>query len=277
MQYKIVADSSANLLSEADLASVPLKIVTDQAEYVDDANLDIAAMLSDLAAYKGRSGTSCPNVADWLEAFGDAEHVFVSTITSGLSGSFNAALQAKQEYEEAHPQRHVCCLDSLSTGPEMVLTVEKLRHLIAQQLPFDQVEAEIRAYMGTTHLIFMLESLDNLSKNGRVSPLVAKAAGLLGIRVVGKASDVGTLQPTSKPRGEKKALETMLRDMLELGYSGGKVRIAHCFNDSAADALRKAIIAQFPAADVTVIPCRGLCSFYAEQGGLLVGFEGSQK
>ena len=274
MNYKIVLDSSANLRPAAPhLASVPLKIVTDNKEYTDDATLDAASMLLELESYKGRSGTSCPNVADWLQAFGDAQYVFTIAITSNLSGSHNAALQAKLAYEEEYPDRRVCCLDSLSTGGEMVLIQEKLEQLIAQGLDFDGVEAAIREYMHHTHLSFMLERMDNLAKNGRVSPIVAKACGILNIRVVGCASDVGTLQPDHKCRGTKKALETIVKDMLEKGYRGGKVIIDHVYNPDAAQALKEKILAQVPEADIRIGLCGGLCCFYAEQGGLMLGYE----
>jgi DegV family protein with EDD domain len=274
MNYKIICDSSSNLRpAQAHLATVPLKIVTDKKEYTDDETLDVASMLLELESYKGRSGTSCPNVADWLEAFGEAQWVFAVAITSNLSGSYNAAVQAKQAYEEEHPDRRVCCLDTLSTGGEMVLIQEKLEQLIAQGLSFDEVEAAIREYMHHTHLSFMLERMDNLAKNGRVSPIVAKACGILNIRIVGCASDVGTLQPDHKCRGTKKALETIVKDMVEKGYHGGKVIIDHVYNPDAAAALKEKILAQFPDADVRIGLCGGLCCFYAEQGGLLVGYE----
>ncbi len=274
MNYKIICDSSSNLRpAAAHLATVPLKIVTDKKEYTDDETLDVASMLLELESYKGRSGTSCPNVADWLEAFGEAQWVFAVAITSNLSGSYNAAVQAKQAYEEEHPDRRVCCLDTLSTGGEMVLIQEKLEQLIAQGLSFDEVEAAIREYMHHTHLGFMLERMDNLAKNGRVSPIVAKACGILNIRIVGCASDVGTLQPDHKCRGTKKALETIVKDMVEKGYQGGKVILDHVYNPDAAQALKEKILAQFPDADVRIGLCGGLCCFYAEQGGLLVGYE----
>ena len=275
MNYKIICDSSSNLRpAAAHLATVPLKIVTDKKEYTDDETLDVASMLLELESYKGRSGTSCPNVADWLEAFGEAQWVFAVAITSNLSGSYNAAVQAKQAYEEEHPDRRVCCLDTLSTGGEMVLIQEKLEQLIAQGLSFDEVEAAIREYMHHTHLSFMLERMDNLAKNGRVSPIVAKACGILNIRIVGCASDVGTLQPDHKCCGTKKALETIVKDMVEKGYRGGKVILDHVYNPDAAQALKEKILAQFPDADVRIGLCGGLCCFYAEQGGLLVGYEG---
>lgn len=276
MNVKIVADSSANLpkLSGISYASVPLKIVTDQKEYVDDETLDAAQMVAELEAYKGRSGTSCPSVGEWLEAFGDADYVFTVAITSNLSGCHNSAVQAKQVYEEQHPGRRVCCLDTLSTGPEMVLIAEKLRELVDAGLDFDAIEAQIREYMKKTHLLFSLESLENLAKNGRVNKVVAKAAGILGIRVVGKASDVGTLQQMHKCRGEKKALSTILEEMEKHGFTGGKVRIAHGLNENGAKALLELIKASYPNIEATIVPFTGLCSFYAERGGIMVGFEG---
>ena len=276
MNVKIVADSSANLpvLTGVSYASVPLKIVTDEKEYVDDTSLNTEQMVCELEAYKGRSGTACPSVGDWLEAFGDAEYVFTVAITSNLSGCYNAALQAKDVYEEMHPDRHVCCLDSLSTGPEMVLIAEKLRELIDAGLSFEAIEAEVREYMKKTHLLFSLESLENLAKNGRVSKVVAKAAGILGIRVVGKASDVGTLQQMHKCRGEKKALATILEEMEKHGFAGGKIRIAHGLNEAGAEALLEVIRSKYPNIEATIVPFSGLCCFYAERGGIMVGFEG---
>ena len=275
MNYKIVADSSANLLAFGGIpfASVPLKIVTSAKEYTDDASLDTGAMLSDLAAYKGKSGTSCPNVAEWVEAFGDAERVFAVAITSNLSGCDNACVQAKAVYEEAHPDRKVCCLDSLSVGPEMALIVEKLKELIDAGMEYEQIESEIREYMKRTHLLFMLESVDNLAKNGRVSPLIAKAVGFLGIRIVGKASDVGTLELTDKCRGDKRALAQLFKTMKDMGFAGGYVRIHHCANEAGAKMLGGHILGEFPAAKVVIDKLGGLCSYYAEHGGMIVGFE----
>ena len=272
---KIVTDSSADVMSLADVAfeSAPLKIITADREYVDDNNLDVEGMVNDLAAYRGKSSTSCPNPEDWLRAFGDAEHVFCVTITGTLSGSYNAAMVAKKTYEEAHPDRHVFVLNSLSTGPEMALAIEKMRELILAGKEFDEICESINKYSEKTGLLFMLESMRNLANNGRVSPIVAKMAGLLGIRVVAKASDKGDIEPLNKCRGEKKALETLVEHLKNLGLKEGRVRIAHCFNEPAAVALRELIQKNCARVQVELTRCRGLCSFYAERGGMLVGFE----
>ena len=276
MKYKIVADTTANLFTLQDIpfAYAPLKIITSEKEYTDTPDLDVGGMVDDLLTVKGKTGTSCPNVHEWLEAFGDAENVFAITITSNLSGSYASAMQAKEDYISAHPDRKVCIVDSLSAGPEMAMLVEKLREDILAGLTFEEIEKNIFEYHKKTHLSFSLQSLVNLARNGRVSPAVAKVAGVLGIRVIGKASDVGTLEPLHKCRGEKRALETIFSDMKAMGFTGGKVRMSHCFNPESAQQLKDMILAEYPDTDLEIVACTALCSYYAEKGGLLVGFEG---
>lgn len=274
-KIKIVADSSADVLAleKLDFAAAPLKIITNEREFIDDSTLDVESMVNWFDSYKGKSKTSCPNPADWLEAFGDAEEVFCITITSGLSGSYNAACIAKQMYEEADAGKRVCVIDSLSAGPELMLLIEKLEEYIEMGLPYEEICVKIEAYKQKTGLVFMLESLKNFAANGRVSPAVAKIAGVLGIRIVGRASDQGTLEPISKCRGEEKALAAILHSLKESGLFRGKVRIAHCRNETAARKLTQMIREAIPQADVKLHICRGLCSYYAEKGGMLVGFE----
>ena len=272
---KIVADSSANLMELKTVAfdAAPLKIIAAEREFIDDRELDLNEMIQFFNSYKGRSRTSCPNPEDWLTAFGDAEDVYCVTITSGLSGSYNAACIAKRMYEAEHPGRRVFVIDSLSAGPELTLLAEKLEELIAAGKSFEEICAYIPEYQKKTGLLFMLESLNNFAANGRVSPAVAKIAGVLGIRIVGKASDVGTLEPTDKCRGEAKSLNAILKHLKESGLKTGSVQLAHCLNESAANTLKSMIEAELPGVTVKIGKNLGLCSYYAEKGGLLVGFE----
>ena len=272
---KIVADSSANLMELKTVAfdAAPMKVITAEREFVDDRNLDLDEMIAFFKSYKGRSQSSCPNPEDWLTTFGDAEDVFCVAITSGLSGSYNTACIAKQMYEAEHPGRRVFVIDSLSAGPELTLLVEKLEELIAAGHSFEEICAYMPEYQKKTGLLFMLESLNNFAANGRVSPAVAKIAGVLGIRIVGKASDAGTLEPTDKCRGEEKSLKTILKHLKESGLKTGKVISAHCLNESAANTLKNLIETDLPNVTVKIGKNLGLCSFYAEKGGLLVGFE----
>lgn len=275
MKFRIVADSSADLLTAEDrsVVSVPMKIVTDGKEYVDDEKLDVKMMTDELASYRGKSGSACPGVGDWMDAFDGADRVFCITITSNLSGSYNSAMVAKETYESENPGKKVCVIDSLSTGPEMKIIKEKIEELLAEGKSYEEICDAIAEYQKSTYLVFMLKSLTNLANNGRVSPAVAKIAGVLGIHVMGIASAVGTLEQKAKCRGEKKAIIAIWKQMKELGYKGGKVIIDHCFNEEAAKQLAEMIKSEFTDAVIKISTTRGLCSFYAEQGGMLVGIE----
>ena len=275
MKFRIVVDSSADLITTNDrsLVSVPLTIITDNKEYVDDEKLDIKRMTEDLATYHGKSGSACPGVGDWMDAFGDADRIFCITMTSNMSGTYNSAMVAKETFESENPDKKVCVIDSLSTGPEMKLIKEKIEELLENGKSYEEICKEVAAYQKTTHLAFMLKSLTNLANNGRVSPAVAKIAGVLGIHLVAIASEVGTIEQKAKSRGEKKAILALWSQMKELGYKGGKVIIDHCFNEEAAKQLAEMIKHEFTNAVIKISTTRGLCSFYAEQGGMIVGME----
>ena len=271
-----MADSSANLFSldDMDFRAVPLRIQAGEREYADTEGLDVPGMLKELKAHKGKSGTACPGVEDWISAFGDADVVYGVAITSSLSGCWNAASIAAREYMKERPGAKVFILDSLSTGPEMELILEKYAELIRQGRNFEEICGAICSYAKNTRLLFSLESLANFARNGRVNPAVAAAVGLLGIRIVGRASDEGTLEPMHKCRGEQKALAKLFSEMKKNGFRGGKVRLSHSYHAAAAEKLAEMIRAEFPECDLRIRINRGLCCYYAEEGGLLVGFEG---
>lgn len=272
---KIVSDSASNItmLEGIDFESVSIRVLTDLKEYVDDTEAGVAQMVEELSVYKGKSRTSCPAPGDYIEAFGGEDEVFVTTITSGLSGSYNSAMVAKQQYEDENPGKKVFVIDSLSAGPEIGLIIYKLRELILAGKDFATISEEIMEYKKKTMLSFSLENIANLANNGRVSPTIAKIVGFVGIRLVGRASIEGTLEQTDKSRGEKRALTTILSNMKKFGYNGGKVIIDHCQNLNAAKELKALLHGEFPGADILIGTNKALCSFYAEKGGVLVGYE----
>ena len=273
---KLVADSSCDIYEFPGIPfhAAPLTISTDDGRsFVDDAELDISGLLTHLREHKGRSYTACPSVAAWLDAFEGADTVYVVTITGALSGSFNSARTAADLYQQSHEEASVHVFDSLSTGPEVLLILEKLRELVSQGMEFDDVVDAVTEYQKHTRLFFSLQSLHNLAQNGRVSKVAAAAVGVMNLRIVGTASPEGTLAPISKPRGDKRAASALLEKLEEAGYKGGKVRITHVQNLEAAENFAGLLRAAFPGADIAISPAGGLCSYYAEKGGILVGVE----
>lgn len=275
MKRIIVADSSSNVrsLPDVDFASAPLTIHVEDKEFVDDETLDKQAMLDALEKTKKASSSSCPNIQDWLSAFGDADEVFAVALTSGISGGYNAAVNAAEQYAQQKPSAKVQVFDSKTTGPELELIVEKIAQLIKEDVSFEAIVSAIQDYMQQTHLMFALKKLDNFAKNGRVSPLVAHLAGMLNIRIVGQASSEGELQMLQKVRGEKGSLNQLFSNMREAGFNGRRAILRHTQNLAAAQRMEQLIKQHFPECNVSIGENGGLCSYYAEPGGLLVGFE----
>lgn len=274
---RFIADSSSDIfhMEGVDFISVPLTISTDLKDYIDDKNLDVQGMTRDLSEYKGKSCTACPSIERWLDAFEGADVIYVGTLTSTLSGTYNSALVAKEMYEQVHPNVKIHVFDTLSAGPELLLLMEKLVELDKEGKSFEEVVTFGETYLKQTRLFFALKSLHNLVQNGRVSKVVATAAGALGISVLGTASVEGTLEPFAKCRGEKKVIATFLEEIQRIGFRKGKVRINHVENHSLAEKLKVMIEEKYPGSDVCMYEARGLCSYYAERGGILVGVEGN--
>lgn len=273
-KIKIVADSASDVISldGVDFASAPLKIIAGEHEYVDNAELDVDELARSMSQHHGKSSTSCPNIEDWLCAFGDADEIYCVTITGELSGSYQTATMARDIYLEENQDRRVHIINSLSTGPQMGLIIDKLRELILAGEDFEQICKKIDEYRGKTGLLFMLESMKNLANNGRVSHIVASMAGILGIRVIGKASDEGRLEILDKARGENKAIDVIASRLKELCSECGKIKIGYCGSERLGEALKSRIQSVLEKAKIELYRCRGLCTYYTE-GGLIVGFE----
>ena len=279
MTWKIVADSGCdyrqleNLAFDTEFVSVPLKIQVADQVFVDDANLDIDKMMETMYATSEASKSACPSPDDYLRAFEGAKHIFIVTITGTLSGSHNSAQLAKNIFLEEHPDAQIHVIDSLSAGGEVDLIVEKINDLIHQGLSFEEVVEVITTYQEKTKLLFVLAKVDNLVKNGRLSKLIGTVVGLLNIRMVGEASETGTLELLQKARGAKKSLQAAYEELIKAGYAGGRILMAHRSNEKFCQQLSELLREKYPQANIKIIPTSGLCSFYAEEGGLLMGYE----
>lgn len=279
MTWKIVSDSGCDYRELEDIAletsfeSVPLTIQVGEEVFIDNVALNIDTMMDKMYATSTASKSACPSPDDYLQAFSGADNIFVVTITGTLSGSHNSAQVAKKLYLEENPNVNIHVIDSLSAGGEVDLIVKKINWLIGQGLTFDEVVQAITTYQKKTKLLFVLAKVDNLVKNGRLNKLIGTVVGLLNIRMVGEAGPQGTLELLQKARGHKKSLSASLEELIKAGYAGGKIIIAHRNNEKFCQQFSDMIKEKFPAAQIETVPTSGLCSFYAEEGGLLMGYE----
>ena len=279
MTWKIVADSGCDYRTIENLAvdtlfeSVPLTIQVGDEIFIDNAQLNIDDMMEKMYATSSASKSACPSPDDYMKAFDGASNIFVVTITGTLSGSHNSAQVAKKLYIEEHPNVNIHIIDTLSAGGENDLIIKNLNLLIGQGLSYEEVVTEITAYQAKTKLLFVLAKVDNLVKNGRLSKLLGAVVGLLNIRMVGEASQDGKLELLQKARGAKKSLIAAFDELIKAGYAGGQIIIAHRNNLKFCQQFSEMVREKFPQAVIEVIPTSGLCSFYAEENGLLIGYE----
>lgn len=275
MKRIVVADSSSNMFSfeGIDYAYTPMKITIDGATYQDKDGINLQELVNGMERCQ-TSSTSCPNTGEWLEAFEGNDEIFAVTISNRLSGSYNAAMVAKKEYESEHPGSKVEIVDSLMTGPGMRMIIEKITELADKGLDFNGILESLNEYRKKVHLCFSLASISNLAKNGRVSSITAKIFGVLGLRMLGRASDEGTIEPVNKVRGEKAGLRSVINEIVEKGYQGGKFYISHTLDFDLANRLKDEVLKLFPKAMIFIEENTGLCSYYAERHGLIIGYEG---
>lgn len=280
MKFAIIADSGCDLIIHPEITNddtymerIPLKLRIGDKEFVDDNNLDIPAFIREMKSSPKPTGSAAPSPQEWYDAYKHADYVFAITITSALSGSYSSAIAAKDMLEERHPEKKVHIIDSKSAGPGLTILIRKLQELIKSGLSFEEIISEITNYQQHTHLLFILESMDNLVKNGRVSPIVGKLAGMLGIKILGTATNKGELDVLHKCRGKDVIYKKTISEMLKNHFEGGKVVISNCFNPEKTEYIITMLKERFPNVCVEVMPTSGLCSYYAEENGILLSYE----
>lgn len=278
-QWKIVADSLCdirtvdNLEDHVDFESVPLIINVDDETFIDDENIDLPALRQALKNAKTASSSACPGPSHYAEAYKGAENVLVFCVSKNLSGSYNSAMLGKEIAIEENPNVNIHVINTATAGAEINIAVQRAIDLANKGLGFDDVTKEIDTYNNQTSILFVLESIKNLVNAGRVSKLLGHMVGLLNIFLIGKRTPEGTIELANRARGSKRALKTLLEELKEHNFNGQRIEITHANNLSYADKIKQSILDHFPTADITVAEMGGLCEYYAEEKGIIVGFE----
>ena len=279
MSWAILADSSCNLREyrpkavDAVYRVAPLKINIAGREYVDDASLDVAELNRLILEEDTSSSSSCPSVGEWAELFRSADNIIAITISARLSGSYEAACMARDMVLE-EGARNIHIVNSRAAGGKLELLVAQLDGFLAEHpaASFDEAAAFVDRLEGASTVLFSLSSYDNLTKSGRMPKLAGHLASKLNIRILGIASDEGTIKIVGPTRGSRKTLDKIVHTMRDQGFDGGMVYLDHVENGPGAQALADRIRQEWPDAEVLILPCGGLCSYYAENKGLIIGF-----
>lgn len=277
MSYKIVVDSCCELPEELKKDSrfeiVPLTlIVGDDYEKPDDENFNQREFLDAVAACPKCPKSACPSPERYMEAYKtEAEHVYAVTLSSQLSGSYNSAVLGKNLYHDAYGEKDIYVVDSRSASCGETQLAYKIVELEETGLPFQEITEKIEQYVKEMHTYFVLETLETLRKNGRLSRVKALVASTLNIKPL-MAGDNGSIVQLGQGIGMKKALaklvETAVSDVRNAETR--RLMITHCNNPSAAESVRKSIEEKIQVKEVVIMDTAGVSSMYANEGGVIV-------
>ena len=270
-------DTGAGLFEGTKLDVAPLVITIDGVSYVDDGSVDIPSYLDAMRHSPNPARSACPSPQLYAEKIAaDADDCFVVTLSSKLSGSYNAAMVGKQLAAETAPQRvHIFDSESASAGETYLALM--LRDLIAAGKSFEEIVDAVEEKIRSLHTLFVLDSLDNLVKNGRVSRAIGLIAGVLSIRLVMSDDGTGGIKQLSKARGIRGALSQMV-DVVKKhtdGLAAGSQRLvlSYCNCLDRAKDVQRMIRERCPAiGEIVLTPTSALSSMYAYDGGIVIAY-----
>ena len=277
MRYKIIVDSCCELPEELKKDSrfeiVPLTLIVGEAyEKPDDENFNQREFLDVVAACPQCPKSACPSPERYMEAYRtEAEHVYAVTLSSQLSGSYNSAVLGKNLYHDAYGEKDIYVVDSRSASCGETQLAYKIMEYEEEGLSFQEITEKIEQYVKKMHTYFVLENLETLRKNGRLSRVKALVASTLNIKPL-MAGDNGSIVQLGQGIGMKKALaklvETAVNDVKNAETR--RLMIAHCNNPSAAECVRKSIEEKIQVKEVVILDTAGVSSMYVEHGILQV-------
>ena len=278
MSFHIVCDSWTDL-TEEDLKKgcytlVPLTLLVDGEEIIDDETFDQADFLAKVAASKEAVKSACPAPESYMEAYSKADDIYVVTLSAELSGSYNSAVLGKNLYEEENGTKNIHVVNSRGAATTQVLIARKLNEYASQGMPFEEVVDKIEEYTTSLRTYFVLETLEVLRKNGRLSRLSATIAGALNIKPVMIGTRDGVIQKAAQARGMKKALAKMVEHMGSEGrdLTRRQFVISHCNCYERAVYVKELIKKHLHAEDVDIVDTKGVSSLYACDGGIIVSY-----
>ena len=277
MSYKVVIDSCGELLDEwkqdPRFESVALTLSVDGVNIIDDETFDQADFLKRVAECPECPKSACPSPERYMRAFDcEAEHVYAVTLSAELSGSYNSAILSKNLLQEDHPDRQIHIFNSKSASVGQTLIAMKIQECEEAGLPFEQVIETVDAYIEQQHTFFVLDNLETLRKNGRLSKVKALVASALKIKPVMGSTEEGAIYQLDQARGINKALVKMAQAIVEkTADSEQKVlAISHCNCHERAILLKNALEERMPMKKIVILDTAGVSSMYANDGGVIV-------
>lgn len=277
MSYIVVVDSCGELPDEmkkdGHFISAPLTMQVDDYDFVDDETFDQKDFLRKVKDSPNCPKSACPSPEFYQKAYEtDADHIYAVTLSAELSGSYNSAQLGRSLFLEDHPEGKVHVFNSKSASVGETLIALKIQECEEAGMSFEEVVERVEAYIAGQVTWFVLETLDTLRKNGRLSNLKAMVATALKIKPVMVSTPEGNIAQLDQARGINKALIKMVNNIVEtVEHSEEKIlAISHCNCLERAMMVRDALLEKLHVKDVFVVDTAGISTMYANDGGIIV-------
>lgn len=277
MSYKVIVDSCGELTPEmknsGKIFTAPLTLNVGGHLVVDDETFDQADFLERVARCSECPKSSCPSPESYMKAFqGEAERVYVVTLSAELSGSYNSAVLGKNLFLEEYGEKDIYVFNSRSASAGETLITKKIMECEEQGMTFQEVIDAVETYIDGQNTYFVLESLETLRKNGRLTGLKALAASVLNIKPVMGATKQGVIIQHGQARGINKALVKMVDRVAEeiVRPEEKTLGISHCNCPARAEMVKEMIQKKIPVKEIIVLDTRGVSSMYANDGGVII-------
>ncbi len=277
MTIKIIADSSCDLTQELkeemNIELAPLVLYLGNKSYVDDESLNIKQYVKAMKECETSPKTACPSPEDYMNKYKGTESVFVVTLSSHLSGSYNSAELAKSIYLDEVGEKQIHVFDSLSASIGETLISLKIHECAKSEMNELEIVEKVSNYIKDMKTYFLLESLEHLAKAGRLNPIIAKVASILSIKPI-MCSEEGTIKLAEKVRGYKKAFSRLVDTIGDVGRNleDKVLGIAHCNCLDRALQFKEEVLKKYNFKDIIIVEMGGLSSTYADDGGLVIAF-----
>lgn len=276
MSYKIIVDSCCELpkefLTDKRFERVPLGIEVGDYQILDDESFNQIEFLEKVAAYPKSPKSSCPSPERYMEAYhAEAEHIYAVTLSSKLSGSYNSAELGKSLYKETYGDKKIYVVDSESASCGETQIALKIMELEEAGLSFEEVVEQIQKFRDELNTYFLLDSLETLRKNGRLSSVKAVVASTLNIKPI-MGGDKGVIYQRGQGIGMKKALTKMANMIIDELKNAEEKRIiiSHCNAFSRALNVKEILEEKVSCREILILDTAGISSMYASDGGVIV-------
>lgn len=275
METRIIVDSCVDFNEEVFgnedyMERIPFKIIIDDEEIIDK-DLNTNLLLEKMKNSKNKIKTACPSPHDFLESLKKCKNNFIVTISGKLSGSLNSAMLAKEMLEEEFPDSFVHVFDCKTAVSGADLVVLKIKQLIEEKVHNAQIVEQVNQYIESMKTLFVLEKLDNLAKNGRISSAKALMGTLLQVVPIMTAID-GEIILKEQVRGKKKAFNRLIDLIGEEGtdFKNKILGIGHINAKEKAEKLKDEISSKYNFKEIIIFEGGGLSTVYADDGGIVV-------